>query len=112
VSFIVLTNSAIMIQKKAIPSDLDWPWGFQELRLQEFQDNWHMKVLRPSVLSTGNLYPLPPPPGDTPGTHCSKKLSRPQGHSTAGRINLRKMKNPNDPIGKLDLCLTVHHQCR
>ena len=30
VSFLVLSNSAIMIHKKAIPLDLDWPWGFLE----------------------------------------------------------------------------------
>jgi hypothetical protein len=46
-----------------------------------FQDNRHMKVVR-SALNTGPLYP----PGSIPGTHFCLSLSRPQGHSAAGRI--------------------------
>jgi len=48
-----------------------------------------MKVVRLSALRTGHLYPL--------GTHFSYRLSRPQGHSAAGRIIL--MKHSNDMIG-------------
>ena len=37
------------------------------------------------------------PPGNIPGTHLCWRLSRPQGHSAAGRI--MSMKNSNDTIG-------------
>jgi hypothetical protein len=33
------------------------PWGFRRLRLLEFLDNRHMKVIRLSALRTGRLYP-------------------------------------------------------
>ena len=52
-----------------------------------------MKVVRLSDLRTGRLYP----PGSIPGTHFCYRLSRPQGHSAAGRIV--SMKNSNDTIG-------------
>jgi hypothetical protein len=32
-------------------------WGFRRLRLLEFLDNRHMKVVRLSALRTGRLYP-------------------------------------------------------
>jgi len=41
-----------------------------------------MEVVRLSALSTGRLYP----PGNIPGTHYCKGLSRPRAHSAAGRI--------------------------
>jgi len=41
-----------------------------------------MKVVRLSAIRTGRLYP----PGNIPGTHFCQRLSRPQGHSAAGRI--------------------------
>ena len=37
------------------------------------------------------------PPRNIPGTHFYQRLSRPQGHSAAGRII--SMKNSNDTIG-------------
>ena len=49
-----------------------------------------MKAVSLSALSTGRLYPL----GNISGTHFSERLSRPQGHSAAGRII--SMKNSND----------------
>jgi hypothetical protein len=52
-----------------------------------------MKVVRLSVLRTGRLYP----PGNIAGTHFCQRLSRPQGHSAAGRMI--SMKNSNDTIG-------------
>ena len=52
-----------------------------------------MKVVRLSALRTGRIYP----PGNIPGTHSCWRLSRPQGHSAAGRI--MSMKNSNDTIG-------------
>ena len=36
------------------------------------------------------------PPGNSPGSHFCQRLSRPQGHSTIGRI--MSMKNYNDTI--------------
>ena len=57
------------------------------LRLPRFQDNRHMEVVIWSALRTGRLYP----PGNTPGAHFCCRLSRPQGHSAAGRI--MSMKN-------------------
>jgi hypothetical protein len=39
----------------------------------------------------------PSPPGNIPGTHFCERLSRPQGHSAAGRI--MSMKNSSDNIG-------------
>ena len=39
----------------------------------------------------------PLPPGNIPGTHFCQRLSRPQGHSAAGRV--MSMKNSNDTIG-------------
>jgi len=52
-----------------------------------------MNVSRLSALCTGRLYPL----RDIPDTRFCQRLSRPQGHSVAGRIN--SMDNPNDPTG-------------
>ena len=74
-------------------TDLRRPWGFQEVKAPRFQDNRHMKVVRLSALRTGCLYP----PGSIPGTRFCQRLSRPQGHSAAGRI--MSMKNSNDTIG-------------
>jgi hypothetical protein len=52
-----------------------------------------MMLLRLSALRTGCHYPT----GSIPGTHFCWKSSRPQGHSTAGRI--MSVKNSNDTIG-------------
>jgi len=52
-----------------------------------------MKVVNLSALRIGRLYP----PGNIPGTHFCYRLSRPQGHSAAGRI--RSMKISSDTIG-------------
>jgi len=40
-------------------TDLDRPWGFQEVEAPRFRDSRHMKVVRLSALRTGRL----------PGTH-------------------------------------------
>jgi hypothetical protein len=45
-------------------------------------DSRHMKVVSLPALRTGRLYP----PANIPGTHFCCRLSRPQGHSAAGRI--------------------------
>jgi len=43
------------------------PYGFMRLRLLDFLDNRHMKVVRLLALRTGRLYP--------PGTHFCSRLS-------------------------------------
>ena len=67
---------------KAVPLQA-WssPEGSRKLRfpvfMQTAQDGGRLSALR-----TGRPYP----PGNTPGTHFCKRLSRPQGHSAIGRI--------------------------
>jgi hypothetical protein len=52
--------------KKAVPLQAGTgPQGSRGLSLPEFLKNQHMKVVRPSALRTGRLYPQ----GDIPGTH-------------------------------------------
>jgi hypothetical protein len=68
------------------------PWGFQEFEASRFRDSRHMKVVSLSALSTGCLYP----PGNIPDTNFRQRLSWPQGHSAAGRM---EMKNSNDTVG-------------
>jgi len=63
---------------------MDRPRGFQEVEAPRFQDYWHMKAVRLSAVCTGRLHP----PGNIPGTHFSWRLSRPQGHSVAGRMSV------------------------
>ena len=70
---------------------MDRPWGFQEAEAPRFQDNRHMKVVRLSALRNGRLYH----PGNIPGTHFCWRLSRPQGHSAAGRITSMKNVTPS-----------------
>ena len=56
--------------------------------------NRHMK-LAGKVVSTRHQTSIQTfHPGNIPGTHFSQRLSRPQGHSTAGRI--MSIKNSND----------------
>jgi len=52
-----------------------------------------MKAAWLSALRTGRLGV----PGHIPGTHFYYRLSRPMGHSAAGKI--KKMKNPNGLFG-------------
>ena len=59
-----------------------------EFKTTTFQDSRHMKVVSLSALSTGRFYPT----GNIPGTHFCYRLSQPQGHSSAGRIVLKKNK--------------------
>ena len=61
--------------------------GCRTLRLP-FIDSRYTKVIRLLALRTGRLYA---PPGTIPGIHLCNKLSRPHGHSVAGRIvSMRK----------------------
>jgi hypothetical protein len=64
----------------------------EPLRLPEFLDNRHMKVLGLSALLTVRLYP----PRNISGTHFCWRLSQPQGHSAARRI--MSIKNSSDTI--------------
>jgi len=48
----------MLFKGKAIPlQPLTGPEGSRRLRLPDFQDIWHMKVVRLSALRTGHLYP-------------------------------------------------------
>ena len=81
--------------------------GSRRFKAPRFQDSPHMKVLKSSALGIGRLYP----PGNIPGTHFLKRLSRPQDHSVAGRI--MSMKNSSDNIRNrtrdLPACSTISH---
>ena len=81
---------------KASSTGLERPWGIQEVETPRFQDNnRHRKTTaRLPALRTGPLYP----PGNTPSTDFYSRLSRTQGHSTAGRFMLMK-KNSCDTVG-------------
>jgi hypothetical protein len=72
---------------------LDKPWGFQKVKAPRFWENRFMKVVKLSALRTGRLYAT----GNIPGTRFCLRLSRPKGHSAAGR-NM-SVKNSNDNIG-------------
>jgi hypothetical protein len=80
---------------KATPTGLERLWGLQEVENPRFQDsNRHRKAtVRFPALRTGPLFA----PGNNPSTHFCSRLSRPQGHSTAGRFML--IKNSSDTIG-------------
>jgi hypothetical protein len=77
---------------KAVPLQA-WsgPEGSRKLRFPDF-----MRTAQDgdTVVSLTQRPPLPP--GNTPGTHFSQRLSRPQGHSVTGRI--MSLKNSNDTI--------------
>jgi len=85
--------SFVSLKGEAIPVRV-WrgPYGGTGFRPPEFQDNRHMKMAMLSVPRTGRLYA----PGNTPGTHLSQRLCRPQGHSAARMIN--SLKSPKDLI--------------
>jgi len=80
-------------------------WGLQEVEAPRFQVSRHMKVVRLSAVRTGRLNP----PGKIPSTHFCYNLSRPQGHSAAGRI--MSMKNSNDTIGNRTRDLPNYQIC-
>ena len=72
---------------------LDSPFWLQEAeaaRISRESAHEGGKVVSPT-------HRLSLPPRDTPGTHFCYRLSRPQGHSAAGRI--KSIKNQNDPTG-------------
>jgi hypothetical protein len=64
----------------------------QEVEAPRFQDNRHMTVVRVSALGTGRLYP----PGNIPGPHLCRRLSRPRA---IVRPEVLSMKNSTDTIG-------------
>jgi hypothetical protein len=61
-------------------------------------------AVRLSALRTGRLCP----PGNTPGTHFCKRLSRPQGHSAIGRIMSTEKSNDTlwNRTSDLPICST------
>jgi hypothetical protein len=88
-------------------TDLDRPWGFQEVKAPRFQDTRHMKVVIPT-------HRLPLLPWNIRGTHFCYRLSRSQGHSATGRIT--SMKNSKDTLenrrGDLQACPRHHETIR
>ena len=83
-------NAPVILVRYSNPiTGLDRPLGFQVVEAPRLLDNRHMKVVRLSALRTGRLYP----PGDILGTRFCYRLSLPQGHSAAGRINSKKNSN-------------------
>jgi len=65
-----------------------------------------------SAHKSGNVNPShrpPLPPGIIPGTLFCKRLSRPQGHSAAGRI--KSIKNCSDTIGNRTRNLPASTNC-
>jgi len=85
-------SSRGQLQNK-VKQSLDRQRKFQEVWGPWFQESRQVKVVRLTVLRTGRIYS----PGNIPGTHFCSRLSRPQGHSEAGRI--MSMWNSNDTIG-------------
>jgi len=85
-------------------------WGFQEVEDPRFPDSRNMKLKRLSALRTGRFYS----PGYIPGIHFCYRLSRPQGHSAAGRI--KSIKNSSETVGiepaTFGLVAKCHNQLR
>ena len=81
------------------------PWGSWRLRLLEFLDNRHMKVVRLSAPTHRPSLPT----RKIPGTHFCYRLSRPQSHNATGRI--KSLKNSSDSMGNrtrdLPVCSAV-----
>jgi len=83
---------------------------FQETEDPRFPDSRNINVMRLSALRTGRFYS----PGYIPGIHFCYRLSRPQGHSAAGRI--RSIKNSSETVGiepaTFGLVAKYHNQLR
>jgi hypothetical protein len=81
------------------------PYGSSRFRFPELLDSRYMKVESLSTLRTGCLYSEV----DISGTHFCERLSRPQGHSAAGKF--MSIKIFGDPIRirtlKLQACKPV-----
>jgi hypothetical protein len=80
------------------------PW-----QAHKVPEGWGSQILRESAHEGGKIvsptHRTPLPPGNIPGTHFCKRLSRLHGHSAAGRI--MSMKNSNDTIGNRSRDLPV-----
>jgi len=95
---VIFKGKAILIHAWA---DTKSSW---KLRLLEFLNNRHAKVVR-SAVRTGRLYPQ----GDIPCTHFYYQLSRPQDHSPAGRI--KYFKNTLTPLQIKPAAFRLVAQC-
>jgi len=73
------------------------------LKLPAFPVNRHTRL---AATSTGRLHP----PGNIPGTHFCWRLSRPQGHSAAGRIMSTNILIIMNLIGSFFSYLTTANQ--
>ena len=79
------------------------PEGSRRLKLPAFPVNRHTRL---AATSTGRLHP----PGNIPGTHFCWRLSRPQGHSAAGRIMSTNILIIMNLIGSFFSYLTTANQ--
>jgi hypothetical protein len=67
------------------------------LRLQEFDPRISRQLGNEGDKVVSPVHRPPLPPGGTSDTHFCHSVSRPQGHSAAGKI--KSMKDSNDPNG-------------
>jgi hypothetical protein len=98
------SHSVTIINKSYIITGQDRPFWMQEVEAP--------KISRQSAQGGGKVVSSTHrsrlPPGDTSGTHFRQSLSRPQGHSAAGRI--RSVKNSNGTIGNRTSVLSAQPQ--
>jgi hypothetical protein len=86
------------------------PEGSKKLRLPNFQTTgirrrYGFHPYAPVAFTP----PPPPPPENIPGTNFCYRLSRPQDHSTAGRI--MSMKNSSETMGIEPVTFRLVAQC-
>jgi hypothetical protein len=105
---ILLQPQNLLLWKGNNITGLDRAWSSRSLKLPEFWDSRHMKVVRLSALCTRCLYSS----GDIPATHFCRRLGRPQGYSAARRIksviNAVESKTVLLCISFCTLCLYQH----
>jgi hypothetical protein len=77
-------------------TDRGGPYGCETSQHPHFLGN--RLLVGGEVVSLTRRPPFtPPPPREIPGTHFCYRLSRPQGHSAAGKI--KSIEKSNDLIG-------------
>jgi len=87
-------------------TDLERPRGFQELEAPRFPDSRQMKVVSLSSLAAAAFIPR-----KYSCTHFCWRLSRPQGHSAAGRLLSMKNRESNLRVQRVAHCLNQLRHC-